>query len=42
MSQTIVVTANVQVPRVPNYLLYDGGKIRVGDIPDKDLRRAIR
>lgn len=37
--KTITVTAKVQVPAVPNFLLYDGGKLAVGDVDDADLKR---
>ncbi len=38
--RTIHVTASVQVPKVPNFLRYPGGTVRVGDIQDESLRRV--
>jgi hypothetical protein len=40
MAKTIKVQAIVRVPLVPNFLLYDGGKIAVGDVPDEDLKKV--
>lgn len=40
--KTIRVTTDVQVPKVPNFLLYDGGKIRVGDVSDENLKKLGR
>lgn len=40
MPEKVKVEADVQVPKVPNFLLYPGGgKIRVGDVQDTSLRR---
>ena len=33
------VHAKIEVPRVPNFILYDGGKFRVGELSDEDLTR---
>lgn len=38
MNKVIIVKALVQIPRVPNFLRYDGGTIPVGDVIDDDLR----
>ncbi len=35
----IQVRAKIEVPRVPNFILYDGGKFRLGELSDEDLRR---
>lgn len=38
--KTIEVTTEAKVPRVPNFLLLgNGGRLRVGDLSDKELRR---
>jgi len=37
--ERIRVTADIQVPAVPNYLHYGPGSMRVGDVSDDDLRR---
>ena len=39
MSTLIKVRAKIEVPRVPNYILYDGGKFQVGELSDEDPRR---
>lgn len=36
---TITVTADIEVPKVPNFLLYEGGKMAVGDLRDSDLEK---
>lgn len=35
----IKVETEVQVPKVPNFLIHEHGKIRVGDVQDTSLRR---
>jgi hypothetical protein len=39
MGITLKLQTIVKVPRVPNFLLYDGGQISVGDISDEDLAK---
>lgn len=39
MTRVIQVTAKIAVPTVPNFLLYDGGKLAISDVSDDDLRR---
>lgn len=36
---TITVTVDIEVPKVPNFLLYEGGKMAVGDLRDSDLEK---
>ena len=35
----ITVKAEIEVPRVPNFLLYPGGKLSIADVVDVDLER---
>lgn len=35
--RTIRVIAEVKVPKVPNFLRYPGGTVRVGDVEDESL-----
>lgn len=39
MAETLTVTAEVELPRPPNFMRYQGGTIPVGDLSDEDLRR---
>lgn len=39
MARTIRVVAEVQIPTVPNFLIYDGGKLSVADVPKEDLKK---
>ncbi len=39
MTTVIKVRAKIDVPRVPNFILYNGGKFFVGELDDEDLRR---
>lgn len=39
MSKIIKVKAAIEIPMLPNYLKYDGGRIDIKDIPDDDLRK---
>ena len=39
MSTLITVRAMIQVPRVPNFIIYEGGQLQVGELSDEDLRR---
>lgn len=39
MKTLIKVRALIEVPRVPNFIRYDGGGFRVGELTDEDLRR---
>ena len=36
--RTIRVKVMVNVPKVPNYLLYDGGKVSIADVEDTELQ----
>lgn len=40
MSKTVTVTADVRIPRVPNFLLYDDDqKLPLDAVSEEDLRR---
>lgn len=43
MSRTIVTRCDVEIPRVPNFLLYGtNDKISIADVSDKSLREIGR